>query len=380
MEADARTVRTAQANDALSLTAPQVRALAYVRTVAERDRDAAATERAATVLARAGTNVEVGELCASITALGRVALNFHPDRIAAGGRTVAEALLADGMYRNQFETLISNGGLGAVRDRFEERLFAGAYSQVGVTPSERPRYGGLDLVRHPDGPCPRFGSCHLRLRPEVLRRCTFSFGDSVTEPTALGTIDVFEPVLAALLDAAEAGRHTSVIGPCDTVLGLEAASVTMLESLLVDGPAAKSQPGRALDDYIEAQVHGPVRLGNDVEALVADPSFRGSSVGARLEEMADRFGFGLSWHQGFVLDSKEVPAHFRGPEVRALAGRVAADFGDGSDRIDAELIGRAARRVVTDPERFADHEEPSETLQHLKQLWHVLVAYGHPVG
>ena len=110
---------TAQVNDALPLTAAQVRALEYVRTVAERERDGA-TDRAATVLARAGTNVEVGELCASVTALGRVALNFHPDRIAAGGRTVAEAMLADGVYRNQFETLISIGGLGAVREHSTE--------------------------------------------------------------------------------------------------------------------------------------------------------------------------------------------------------------------------------------------------------------------
>jgi hypothetical protein len=32
-----------------------------------------------------------------------------------------------------------------------------------------------------------------------------------------------------------------------------------------------------LDDYIEAQVHGPVRLDADVEALVLDPSFRGTT-------------------------------------------------------------------------------------------------------
>ena len=313
-----------------------------------------------------------------VTAFGRVALNFHPDRIAASGRTVAEALLLDGEYRNQFETLISNGGLGAVREGFEARLFAGAYNQARATASERPRYGGLDLVRHPDGPCPRFGSYHLRLVPDVLHRCTFSFGDTVTAPTAVGTIDVFEPLLAALLGATEKGRHTSVIGPCNTLLGPEAPSVMMLVSLLLDGPKAKSKPGRALDDYIEAQVHGQVELGSDVEALVADPSFRATSVGTQLEEIADRFGFELRWHQGFVLDSQEVPAHFRGPEVRALGERIAAEFGDGSGRIDAELVGRAARVVVTDPERFADHGDASVTLQHLKQLWHVLVAYGHP--
>jgi hypothetical protein len=224
---------------------------------------------------------------------GRVALNFHPDRVAADGRMVVEGLLRDGVYRSQFETGISNGGLGAVREGFEARLFAGLYARSEVSPAERPRYGGLDLVGHPDGPCPRFGSCHLRLRPEV-------------------------------------------------------------------------------------QVHGPVRLADDVEALVADPSFRRSRMGELLGELASGFGFELSWHHGFHLEAQEVPAEFRGPDARVVARRVAADFGGRSDRIDAEVLGRAARSVVTNPKQWADHGERAETLQYLKQLWHVLVAYGRP--
>jgi hypothetical protein len=250
------------------LTAAQAAAIAHVQALAERDRDAA-TERAVKVLARAGVKLGLGELCARIAERGRVVCNFHPDRIAADGRTVLEALLEDGVYRNQFETGISNGGLGAVRERFEE---------------------------------------------------------------------------------------------------------------LLEGTNAPSQPGRALDDYIEAQVHGQLRLADEVEALVADPSFRGTAIGAQLEEIARRFRFALYWHRGFVLDADEVPEHFRGPQVKALGRRVATELGDGTGRIDAEVLGKAARRVVADPDHFADHGTPTETLQHLKQLWHVLVAYGHPAG
>jgi hypothetical protein len=365
------------AGDALALSAAQTQALGHVRGVASRDRPGA-TARAAAALARAGLNEEVGELCDRVRAVGRVAINFHPDRIAADGRTVVQALREDGLYRNQFETLISNGALGVMREGFEERLFAGAYSRAGVSASERPCYGGLDLVYHPDGPCPRFGSCHLRLRSEVLRRCTFSFGDSVTEPAAIATIDVFQPVLAALLEAAETGRHSSMIAERDTVLGLGEPDVATLVGLLLNGPTTRSEPGRALDDYIEAQMHGLVRLGEDVEALVGDPSFRDTTIGLALEEVADRFGFVLTWHQGFELDADAVPANFRGPEVRAMAIRIAREFGDGSKSIDANTIGRAARRAVTDPGHFADHGDPALMLQHLKQLWHVLVAYGRP--
>nr|WP_240944286.1 DUF3626 domain-containing protein [Micromonospora thermarum] len=61
-------------------------------------------------------------------------------------------------------------------------MFGGAYQAAGVRPADRPKYGGLNLLDHPDGACPRFGSCHLRLRPEALARSTFTFGDSHLDP------------------------------------------------------------------------------------------------------------------------------------------------------------------------------------------------------
>jgi Protein of unknown function (DUF3626) len=42
----------------------------------------------------------------------RVTLNFHPDRLV-GGLLVLEAIGRDGVYRSQFETGTSNGGLTA---------------------------------------------------------------------------------------------------------------------------------------------------------------------------------------------------------------------------------------------------------------------------
>jgi hypothetical protein len=39
--------------------------------------------------------------------------------------------------------------------------------------------------------------------------------------------------------------------------------------------AFEKRTGRALDDYVEAQVHANIDLATDVEAVVVDPSFRG---------------------------------------------------------------------------------------------------------
>ena len=59
----------------------------------------------------------------------RVTLNFHPDR-RVGGVLILEAMARDGLYRSQFETGTSNGGLtahpGGDRWSWESRIFGSA--------------------------------------------------------------------------------------------------------------------------------------------------------------------------------------------------------------------------------------------------------------
>jgi hypothetical protein len=291
-----------------------------------------------------------------------ITVNFHPDRLLADGRTVAEHLRADGRYRSQFETGISAGGLtaypGGDRDRWEQTMFGGAYPSAQA--AGRPVYGALNLAGHCDGASPRFGSCHLRLRPAVSRRATFSHGDSVTEPTVVGTSDTFGGIWAALLD--EVTRTGSA-------LGLAAGSAAEWVAALRTPRAAA---GRALDDYVEAQVHGGLDLAADVTAVVADPSFAGTPTGDLLAGLAPD----LRWHPGFGLAPDEFPAELRGPVAPRLAGFVAARYR--TDRLNAAVVGRAARSVVRDPADWVAFGPPAEVLQQLKYLWHILVLRGHP--
>lgn len=274
-----------------------------------------------------------------------ITINFHPDRSVDGG-TVIDGLLADGRFRSQFETGISNGGLtafpGGDRDRWEERMFGGAYQRPGVRAQDRPKYGALNLLHHEDGAAPRFGSAHLRLRPHVLAWATFTFGDSARHPTSAGTADAFDAVLDALH-----AHH-----------GADALS-----------RPRRPGPGRALDDYVEAQIHGPVRLADDVEALVLDSSFKGSGGGtaAAADALAERYGLRVEWRSGFRLAPSDIPDDFRGPEVPVLAHGLCAHYGVAE--VDPALIGAAAR----DPLRWGS---PPEVLQLLKYLWHCLVEFG----
>lgn len=248
-----------------------------------------------------------------------VTLNFHPDRLH-GGRLLLQALLDEGIYRSQFETGTSNGGLsafeGGARWQWESRIFGGAYD--GAAPALRPRYGALNFRRYPAGGSPRFGSAHLRLRPEIAVRCTFCYPDSVFEPTHFGVADRIDLVARALEDDKD-----------------------------------------VLDDYIEAHIHGPIRLATDVEALVLDPCCRGTP----LEAVARRFPCALEWHPGFRLAVEELRRHpdYRGQQFVDLGAAVAQD-----GWLDPFILGRAAASGRHDP-------------QDLKKVWHLIARFGGPM-
>ena len=248
----------------------------------------------------------------------RVTLHFHPDRLFAG-RPLLEHLAEDGVYRSQFETFTSNGGLtahpGGDRWAWEQRMFGGAYDTAPR--SVRPKYGSLNHRRRPAGGSVRFGSAHLRLAADTLCRTTFCYPDSVFGPAAFGTAE-----------------HMALI------------------------PIAAADHRDLLDDYIEAHVHGPLLLDTDVEALVLDPVYRDTDV----EAAGSGLPFPLEWHPGFRLHVDELAQHpgYRGLEV-VEAGRSVAVQG----WLDARVIGSAAHSNRYDE-------------QTLKRLWHCTARFGQP--
>ncbi len=246
----------------------------------------------------------------------RVTLNFHPDRLLRG-KPILDALAEDGVYCSQFVTGTSNGGLtaypGGDRWRWESRIFKGIYDEASV--HERPVYGALNFRRKPLGGAPRFGSAHFRLTGETLTRATFCYPDSFFEPSDFGVADSMR-----LIELARADRQDD------------------------------------LDDYIEAQVHGPVRLNRHAEALVLDPCYRGTAV----EAAALRLGCPVEWHPGLRLAVEELRMHpgYRGEEYVELGAEIAVD-----GVLDPRIVGDAARAGRHDP-------------QAVKKVWHYLARYG----
>jgi hypothetical protein len=280
-----------------------------------------------------------------------ITVNFHPDRLLADGRDVATHLVEDRAYHSQFRTGISNGGLGGDRLLWEDRMFPGRYT---ATDLDRPVYGALNLAGYPDGGSPRFGSCHLVLAPAVLSRATFTIGDSFTLPSVLP----FDDILPAL---------RAQVAATGQALNLAAPSADAWEAAL---GLPRTAPGRALDDYVETQIHGGLRLPDDVTAVVADASFRGTPY----EGLLAALGPELRWSPSFRLAPASFPADLRGEEVPPLASFVARRYR--VDALSAEVIGRAARSVVRSPAEWSSFGTPAEVLQLIKYLWHILVLCG----
>jgi hypothetical protein len=308
----------------------------------------------------------------SIRRRARVALHFHPDRPDAEGQTVAQALLRDGLYRSQFETGLSNGGLsahpGGRRDLCEQLLFGGAYHASGTTSAERPKYGSLSLLRHADGPSPRFGSCYFVLAAPVSERCTFTYLDSHENAIERGTLEEFDDVFAALLRSVF--YHEIGLGES----GLTVPSLThrlRYDLSLPLSDVSRFPVARNLNHYIEAQVHGDLALDLDVDALVADPSFRDTETGLVLVDLCRHYDVALHRHPGFLLSCDKVPRDFRGPTMPSLAERVAQ-----SGTIHASAIGAAVTDLRANPGAWVDRGSLGDVLQELKLLWHVLLKYG----
>lgn len=248
----------------------------------------------------------------------RVTLQFHPDW-PHDGRTVIESMAEQGTYLSQFTTGISNGGLtahpGGDRWRWESRLFEGRYDEA--QPDARPVYGAWDRRCDPYGGAIRFGSAHLRLRPEATTRSTFCFPDSVFDPVDVGGPEQLER-LCRMAD----------------------------EARLDD-----------LDDYVEAHVHGSVRFDTDVEAIVLDPAHRGT----RVEDAANRLGCTVEFHPGFRADPATFDPDYRGAHVVQLARSLTED---------------GPTPVLTPPEIGAARRIGEHDPQTVKQVWHCLARFG----
>jgi len=156
-------------------------------------------------------------------------------------------LVADPVYRSQFETGTSGGMLGGDRAKWEDIMFGQHYRSS--QPHERPKYGCLNMTGDNFGVrvARVYGALFMVLKPDVRVRTTFTDRDSSkSDGSDVATSEHYAHVLLRYSDE-------------ELRLVLRIARTT--ESR-IRGAASDS-----FAQYKEAQIHGPVSIRRDVLAL-----------------------------------------------------------------------------------------------------------------
>jgi len=341
----------------------QTTAIKNVRTYAEKNK----TEHQALVEEICTTfNVDVNFITRKI--LNRpITLNFHPDRKSNNQLLIIDSLIEQGLYHGQFHTGTTNGGKSAYvgGDRFlwEQRLFCNAYPHDS---KERPKYGALNLFNYADGASARFGSSFFTLKNEVVKRCTFAYGDSSTNPTTLCTSDTFVSILAAIFEDVRKNKKF-----------LDRLISTVQETLAILLNTSKNNDlGRNLDYCIETHIHGDISLAEDVECFYLDGSYQGSQIAKKAELLCQMYAVELCWIPKRQLFIKDIKEFFRGEKIPMLAKKIDNTFGDSQGVINAAIIGMASQDSSTNPLAWNDIGNESEIFQYIKQLWHTVAYFG----
>jgi hypothetical protein len=243
------------------------------------------------------TEADLDKVLAFLRNKAQITLTFRPDRPMTpcssalsssdpNAKTVIDGFLESDEYQNQFQKKISGGTLapvdGSMRDEAEKRIFVAGYHGHPLIPSERPKYGSLNLLRSANGSAAQYGCCYLVFKNEVKERVTFTAGDSFgAQAGDVGTIEHLEHLLLR--------RHD-------------------LKNII---RVALGEDGRGDDtgySYIEAQVHGPVEFAKDFEALVISAGYRGTPSEPKLRAFAKKNGLKVLWHdeKQVTTDSGEV--------------------------------------------------------------------------
>jgi len=296
-----------------------------------------------------------------------ITLNFHPDRMSNNQMLIIDSLMQQGLYHGQFRTGTTNGGksayIGGDRFSWEQRLFFDAYPHDSL---ERPKYGALNLFRYSDGATARFGSCFLSLKSEVIKRCTFSYGDSSTNPTALCTSDTFVNILAGIFEDVQKNKKF-----LDMLITTEQETLAVLLNT-----GQNNWLGRNLDYCIEAHIHGDISLANDVECFYLDESYQGGVIAEKAELLCQKYGITLCWIPKRQLAIEDISEFFRGEKIPLLARKIDNTFGENKGVINASLIGIASYDSLSNPINWQDIGTESEIFQYFKQLWHTVAYFG----
>lgn len=179
-------------------------------------------------------------------------------------KTILQHMLNDKYIKNGYETGRFLNVLFDVksnsRSQWESNLFNKEYDNAEGY--ERVKYGALNILNEPNGisQCKYYGDSFFVLKNDLKNRISFVCGDSASQMLHICTFKYCEQLLIHPTNEhfnAIVNRNSSVINKRDL------SDLTNLTDLT-----------DARFPYIEAQIHGPVRLNSDIEKFcISDINF-----------------------------------------------------------------------------------------------------------
>ena len=189
-------------------------------------------------------------------------IHVHPGTISK--------LLKDTHYRNLFEIGTGSGCTNKeTRKKFETEMFGSCYSNSNVTPTEKPKYGCLNIGLSQNGiqSAQHYGKCFFTLNDSTVRwRTSLTTEDSFCSKGDFGTMNNCAHLLNKLSD----GELEKI---CDTAISSKIQSYT--------------------GQYREIQIHGPVLLNRDIVSLHVPSSERKNEY--EYYQFAQQNGCELIW-------------------------------------------------------------------------------------
>jgi hypothetical protein len=186
---------------------------------------------------------------------------------------LCDVFLKDGFYRNLFETATSRGSNSfSPRIAWENRMFNSIYDEK--TPAiDRVKYGALNVLNDPYGirSCYNYGDSYFRLK-RVRLRTSFADCDTSSMNAVLSSCEHYCHVLVKYTD-----------------IELNAALDVVLNR-------KRYVNSDVIAIYKEVQIHGPVSLSENVEALVVNPVNR-ENIGLveNINKLGEKYGFDIQW-------------------------------------------------------------------------------------
>lgn len=166
--------------------------------------------------------------------------------------TCLQYMEKDTHYRNLFETNTSSGSRSfPSRENWEDNLFMKKYSDA--TPFERVKYGAINIFKSPYGVSSayRYGESYMVLHDELKDRVSFVFGDSSSKQPHMCSFNNYYQIFYYMPDSCL--RFVA-----DRIDGNNSTEPTM--------------------PYVECQIHGPLRLKDDIKYIVLNDKHKHDEV------------------------------------------------------------------------------------------------------